>query len=257
MNQLIKSTIIVLLSLSIFACQNDQKTEKYEVDSTNFQLVPIDKKLKGSSEIDEFILPYAKQIDKEMNQVLSLTKKPMFKTDSKFNTAIGNMMADAVFERIQPIAKEKFDIQLDGVLLNYGGIRSGISEGDITVKTAYDIMPFENEVVIVELSYEKVQELFSYLAKAQVAHPIAGMQLEIDHLAEITHQEFHSKKLKEEETYFIATSDYLLKGGDQMNFFIDNENVFETNYKLRNLLIDYFDSKDEIKATKDQRFIKK
>lgn len=256
MNSFLKVTFIFGLSFVLLGCVESTSNKKYELASSLSENREINEALQEDQEIVNFLAPYAKKIDQEMNQELSYTKKPMFKTDSKFNTAIGNLMADAVFEQIKPLAKEKFNIQLDAVLLNYGGIRSGISEGKITVKTAFDIMPFENKVVIVELSYKKMNELFEYLAKNEVAHPFAGIKLEINQLSEITHQKIYSKELKEGETYFIATSDYLLKGGDQMNFFIDNESVFEINYKLRNLFIDYFKSKDEIVAEKDNRFVK-
>lgn len=256
MNGFLKVASIFCLSFVLIGCVESTSRIKLELASSQSENREINLELEEDQEIVNFLKPYAKKIDQEMNEELSYTKKSMFKTDSNFNTAIGNMMADAVLEKIRPLAQEKHGIKVDAVLLNYGGIRSGISEGKITVKTAFDIMPFENEVVIIELSHKKINELFEFLAMGQVAHPIAGMELEIDQLSEITHQKIYSKELKEGETYFIATSDYLLKGGDQMNFFIDNENVFETNYKLRNLFIDYFKSKDEIVAEKDNRFVK-
>lgn len=257
MNNIARLIYTIILSVILIGCEEPKSTVSYQLNKVTASKKEINEELKEDQEIVDFLKPYAKKIDQEMNEELSFTKKSMFKTDSKFNTAIGNLMADAVLEKIRPLVQEKHGIKVDAVLLNYGGIRSGISEGKITVKTAFDIMPFENEVVIVELSHKKIIELFDYLAMGQVAHPIAGIELEIDELSEITHKKIESKELKEGETYFIATSDYLLKGGDQMNFFIDHENVFETNYKIRNLLIDYFKSKDEIVATTDNRFTKK
>ncbi len=252
-----KNSIFFLLVFStLTGCKNKEDSKNLSLIEASSSVQPIDKELKEDEDIKNFILPYAQKIDQEMNEVISYTEKSMFKTDSKLNTPIGNMMADAVFERISPIAQKKFSVELDGVLLNYGGIRSGISEGNITVKTAYDIMPFENEVVIVELTYEKMEALFDYLAKAQVAHPISGIELEIDSLAEIINKKINSKDLEKGKTYHIATSDYLLKGGDQMNFFLDHKKVYTTDYKLRNLFIDYFKSKDQIDPKKDHRFIK-
>ena len=59
-----------------------------------------------------------------MNEVLSYSVAEYKKTDGELNTAIGNLMADAVFERCAQILKKRYNIDLDMVLLNHGGIRA-------------------------------------------------------------------------------------------------------------------------------------
>ena len=56
--------------------------------------------------------------------------------------------------------------------------------------------------------------------------------------------------------YYVATSDFLLNGGDKMDFFNkSSENTF-LNYKIRDLLIDYFIKIDTLKPKIDNRFIR-
>ena len=121
----------------------------------------------------------------------------MFKSDNPLNTAIGNMMADAVLEMANPVFVKRHKDSIDAVLLNYGGIRSGINKGEITTKTAYNIMPFENMVVIAELDAEAMRELIDYLAKNQVAHPIANMNLTIDSQGKIQNVNINGKLVEE------------------------------------------------------------
>jgi hypothetical protein len=42
----------------------------------------------------------------------------------------------------------------------------------------------------------------------------------------------------------VATSDYLANGGDNMTFFKESKIKFDIEYKLRNMLIDYFKKVD-------------
>ena len=48
----------------------------------------------------------------------------------------------------------------DFVLLNFGGIRSGLPSGEITIETAYKIMPFENTS-----SKESMEKALEHLKK--------------------------------------------------------------------------------------------
>jgi hypothetical protein len=62
---------------------------------------------------------------------------------------------------------------------------------------------------------------------------------------------FSCKEPVQKETiYYVGTNDYLSNGGDNMNFF---KRVQKFDYKLRNILIDYFKEVDTIPVIKDIR----
>jgi 2',3'-cyclic-nucleotide 2'-phosphodiesterase (5'-nucleotidase family) len=166
------------------------------------------------------------------------------------------MEADAVMEMLTPVFVSRMKDSLDAVLLNHGGIRATINKGNVTTETGYNIMPFENEAVVVELDAEAMQELFEYLAKAKRAHPIAGLQLILNPDESIHKALIQGKPIDTSKKYYIATNDYLQQGGDRMNFLAKTDTVISTNYKLRNLFIDYFKKKDTIAPVRDLRFIK-
>ncbi|WKX75411.1 hypothetical protein [Zobellia laminariae] len=62
--------------------------------------------------------------------------------------------------------------------------------------------------------------------------------------------------LEEDKTYYVATSNYLVNGGDSMVFFEDAVNITNTDYLIRNAMIDYFKKTDTLKPVIDNRFIK-
>ena len=53
----------------------------------------------------------------------------------------------------------------------------------------------------------------------------------------------------------MATNDYLYNGGDRMTFFQPNEGLHVLDYKIRNVLIDYFKKQDTLNPKRDRRFI--
>lgn len=245
--------LIFLLGISLFSCQN---TDLKKIKVTGEQ-VEINKQIEPDQEIEDFVKPYRDKIADELNTVYSYTPNSMYKNDSPYNSAIANLMADAVIELANPVYEKRTDHQIDAVLLNFGGIRDGIDKGDITMRTAYNIMPFENEIVVAELSANEMKELADYLVKSKGKHPISGLKIELNADGELNSYKIQGKEINEDRTYHVATSDYLVTGGDHMNFFKKAKNVTVLNYKLRSLLVDYFKSKDTIDISSDDRFTQK
>ena len=168
---------------------------------------------------------------------------------------ISNFFADAIYETIAPYYKKRTGQTIDFVLLNFGGIRSDLPKGDITMGSAYNLMPFENEMVVLTMSGEKVQELADYLIKHRLPHPLSKqVQLQITHDGKITHFTIHGKPFNPKATYLVATSDYLMYGGDAMYFFSNPLKADMLDYKVRNVLIDYFTKIDTLHAKQDNRF---
>ena len=56
--------------------------------------------------------------------------------------------------------------------------------------------------------------------------------------------EINNQSLNDNQIYYVATSDYLANGGDNMTFFKESKIKFDIEYKLRNMLIDYFKKVD-------------
>lgn len=245
--------ILFLSPLSLISCKNSESA----VSRIEAEQLEITSSIPPDPEIEAFIAPYRQHIAAEMDSVLAFAPRDLDKKDGDLNTAIGNMMADAVMELASPIFEKRTGKPLDIVLLNFGGIRSTINKGEITTRTAYQVMPFENEVVVAELKGEHLQKMMDYLIEANTAHPIAGMELWIDDQGKVLKALVQGEPIQKDRSYFIATNDYLFLGGDNMNFFSHSISETPLDYKIRNLLIDYFRKKDSIAPVIDQRFIRK
>ena len=144
---------------------------------------------------------------------------------------------------------------IDISLLNHGGIRSIIAKGDVTIRTAYEIMPFENSLIITEMKGSAIQEMAEYIIREKRPHPIDGMEIIIDGKDNIKQIKVQDKPLELDATYYVATSDYLFNGGDSMFFFQKSTAHYDMDYKLRNLFIDYFKKVDTLPVITTQRII--
>ena len=248
MNKLV--LIIGFISL-VLSCDNSKK-----LVTTGGQNISINKDLQAVKDIEYIISPYKENLDKTMNEVLSFSMDTYSKNDGDYNTAVGNLMADAVFELTSPLFKSRTGKNIDMVLLNHGGIRSNLPKGNITTKTAYSLMPFENSVVVTALKGSVILEMTNYLKSFKKAHPISGLELVLN--ADNSYRKIlvGGKSVDSEKTYYVATNDYLYKGGDRMDFFKKSDTLYDLNYKIRNVLLDYFSKNDTLNPTIDQRFIK-
>ncbi|WP_323787831.1 5'-nucleotidase C-terminal domain-containing protein [Psychroserpens sp.] len=244
--------IFFLTCLSLILFSSCKSNHLYKIEGRQ---IAITDSLKADQSIEDYIEPYRIQINTSLDSVISYAKDTYSKRDGHLNTAIGNMMADAVYEQSNPVFKSRTGHDIDFVLLNHGGIRSIISKGAISTRTAYSVMPFENSVVVVDMKGDKVQELVNYLVKEQRAHPIHGLQIILDQNLELKSATIGGENIDPSKTYHVATNDYLYNGGDRMTFFKPNEKLHDLNYKIRNVLIDYFTKKDTIAPVIDDRFI--
>ncbi|MBT8264988.1 MAG: 5'-nucleotidase C-terminal domain-containing protein [Bacteroidia bacterium] len=245
-----KHFLFICSLLFITSCNEANYLTRIEGDR-----LEINDSLKGIDSIDQFIEPFRNQVNKNLDSVISYAMDTYSKTDGVLNTAIGNFMADLVFEEGNPIYKSRTGNDIDLVLLNHGGIRSIISKGNITTRTAFEVMPFENSIVVVELKGVVVKELIDYLKRAKRAHPISKLQLKLDAEFEVLEATINGNAIEDHNIYHVATNDYLYGGGDRMDFFQKSDSLHVLDYKIRNAIIDHLHKYDTINPVIDDRFI--
>lgn len=244
--------LLFLLLIILNSCKGEYNSLT-EIDGKR---IAVDTSLAGEKEITEFIRPYKEHLNATLDSTLAYNPEFLSKRNGDLNTAIGNLMADGLMEQTNPLFEKRTGKKIDLVLLNHGGIRAEIPIGNVTTRTAYQIMPFENEVVIAEITGKKIKEMLNYLGEAKSAHPVSGIKIVADKDYNIVKATINGEEIRDDKTYFVATSDYLVSGGDNMRFFEDPVNLYETDYKIRNAMIDYFKKVDTIKSAIDNRYIR-
>ena len=175
--------------------------------------------------------PYKDSLDKTMNEVIGFSTNGLTKKQPE--SVLGNFMTDA----IKTMTEKKFNTKIDAAFLNFGGIRSYIPKGEVTIGKIFELMPFDNVVVVQVL---KGSELISFLNRVceKGGWPVSeGLTYSIKDkkLGEVF---INNKPLEPTAIYKIANSDYIANGGDncEMLKLIPKQNL---NYLMRDALLEY------------------
>jgi 2',3'-cyclic-nucleotide 2'-phosphodiesterase (5'-nucleotidase family) len=226
---------------------------KYYITKIEGKEIVVTNNNKEIPEIAAYIKPYREHIDQELNAPISYAPETLDKS-GKWQTTIGNLLADITLQRGNTIFYTRENKKIDLCILNNGGIRSIIPKGKITLKTAFEVMPFENTSIVVALKREQILEMVNYFISEKKPHPISGITFTIS-INGPKNILIQGKPIENERVYYVITNDYLANGGDKMDFFKKGTATYDLNYKLRNILIDYFKETDTIPIIKDQRIV--
>ena len=247
--------VLYLPILSVYfitvGCKTESNQKNYGYN------IEINQQVLSDSSIVKYYQPFKKNLEESlMNTPISYSPETYKKNDGELNSTLSNMFADATYEMSNPVFNKMSGKNIDIVLLNNGGIRSIISKGNISEKTAFELMPFENSIVVLELNGLSIIKMIDYLRKVKLQHPISGLQITLNNDYSVNEVKINGVSIENEKKYYVATTDYLLEGGDKMYFLAETTKTTDINYKMRDILIDYFKKYDTLKLKSDNRFIR-
>ena len=248
----LKHFVLLLTFLIIVSCGQ----QKYTVSRIDGKKIAIGKEYSDSPEIENYIKPFRDYIDKDLSTVLAYNPENLDKTKGEWQTNIGCFIADIVLDKCNPIFASREAKSIDICLLNHGGIRSIIPKGNVTARNAYEVMPFENSTSVIALKSDQILELINYIITEKKPHPISGLKFTISKENKPKNILIQGKNLDTTKVYYVVTNDYLANGGDNMTFFKKGIQRYDLDYKLRNIIIDYFKDVDTLKINSDIRIIK-
>ena len=173
--------------------------------------------IEPDAEIVSMINDYSEELDKEMNQVIGIGAKDLMK--EKPESTLGNWMADIIHKK----SEAYYGKSIDMALVNYGGIRiPTLPQGEITKRTMFELMPFDNMLVVLHVDAATMQELFERMA-GYGGWPISHQVKYIINEGKPENITIHGKPLEENKIYTIALSDFIADGGDKCFFFKDKK----------------------------------
>lgn len=226
------SIYIIALFCFLVACTSTPKLQKVETSMMELNSKTVEP---TDSSFIKTVLPYKTKLDSIMNEVLGTSEQALLKGLPE--GTLGDFVSDAVLKKTNDVYKPTDNIKADICLLNNGGLRSQLPKGKITLGNVFELMPFENEIVILTLSGEKTKQLFESLVENNGA-PFSGAIVK-GKGKKMTELTIGGKAFDVSKTYKVATSDYLAGGGDKYYFFSSPIKVDTLKYKLRDAIVDY------------------
>lgn len=178
----------------------------------------------------KLIRPYKIGVDTQMHVVIGRTAVPLSKAQPE--STLGNLVADAQLEIVQRI-----DPGVQISVVNYGGIRIPyISPGTITKGKIFELMPFDNEIVIMNISGGLLDSFCQHMA-AWGGWPVSGISFLLREKRADSIW-VSGKLLDPEGSYKIVVSDYIAGGGDRCSF-LEPLIPEKTGILLRDAIMEY------------------
>ncbi|UYZ63242.1 5'-nucleotidase C-terminal domain-containing protein [Hymenobacter weizhouensis] len=159
----------------------------------------------------DLIAPYRQRVTEQMTTVLG--QAPAAITKNPGESPLANFVGDLQRQRASRELGQPVDL---GVMSN-GGLRAPIPAGPVTMGAVFELMPFENELVVLSTPGPVVQQLFDYAARVKM--PVSGAVYAVTQEGKPTSISIGGQPFDLARTYTIAISDYLAGGGDNMTFF--------------------------------------
>jgi hypothetical protein len=99
------------------------------------------------------------------------------------SNALGQLVADEMLAHLRSMPEHTVDL----FVTNDGGLRTPLYGGQILLRHVYEVMPFDNELVVLELDGATVQRILDLVAR-KGGEPLAGARLVIDPTAGRAHE---------------------------------------------------------------------
>ncbi len=246
-----KVVVIIASSILFIGCTQPYKTSSYKV--TN---ISIDKGILADSAMQSEIEPYRKEIDSKMDKVIGQSEKQMLV--SKPESPLSNFISDIIQNRVHEyLMVNNADTLPLLTLMNIKGIRSPIPQGEVTLRNIFELMPFENELVVLTLPGDSILSLFNFLGHTK-GDGIAGASVKFKDTT-VSEVLIGNKPLDVSKNYILATSDYLADGGDYYQMIVNPIQRTTINIKLRDAIIESIEEQNSkgniLKADMDGRII--
>ena len=238
--------IFILVALCCSACHRPGK-----VVSKTSKIHMIDSTLDAIQDTQyiAYMEPIKAELEAQLNAPIGYAPKDLEVYQPE--CPMLNWASDALLAIARDLCPESVDV----AVVNIGGMRCNWGAGDITFRHVFELMPFDNMLVVLTLKGSDLQQLGEIFAYSG-GQGIAGMRIKAvgdkvmqqDALVTINGQAIEMDK-----TYTVATSDYLSQGNDGMLPLKNHIQCWNSEEKIRDLYIEYIKQVKVVEARVDGR----
>ncbi len=226
MNKKTTHSIFAIIVATFLACN-----PVYRASSVQYKDYPVSNFQKDSS-LQLLLQPYADSVNSSMNAVIAQLAVDVDKRQPE--STLGNLMADAM----KLIGEKYYQTTIDASFVNYGGIRiPSVKAGAITRGKVFEMMPFDNIIVLQKLKGTVLKEFLDHVA-GRGGWPVSGITMKIKN-KKAENIMIGGKALDMNAVYTIANSDYVANGGDDCEM-LRTIPQLNKGFLFRDAIIEYF-----------------
>lgn len=142
---------------------------------------------------------------------------------------IGYLVTDAM----------RFAGRADIAMTNSGGLRADLDAGVITRGRIYELMPFDNTIVTLEMNEAELRAAFEEGLRSGRVLQVSGLQVTYEPGRVIDLRRENGAPLEPGRSYKVAINNFLATGGDGYRSFKNGRNVSDTNLPVRDAIETY------------------
>ena len=228
MKRIICFFLITFLGIT-FASYAQNHSYKY-----NYRMVRLDSTY--DSKLDPKLVSYMERhkarLDKKMNEVIGHCDVTMNVESPK--SPLSDLLTDLMLKDGPAAIKQD---PCDLSILNFGGIRTNMQAGDVTVGDIFKISPFDNYLVIATVKGSELRKAVSRFRLDALAAASAGM--EVSYKNNVPYRILiQGKELQDDALYRLITLNFIAEGGDNILSDIQYESLEYSMLVFRDFLID-------------------
>lgn len=142
----------------------------------------------------------------EVKQVIACSTRPMLRYRPECE--LSNWFVDALMRA----AEEKSGRKVSFGIVNFGGIRVDMPQGDVLLDDIMSMFPFKNNLCYLELQGKDLRALLEQLAATRW-QAIGGVRCVVKD-GRLVSAEVDGRPIEDDKFYGVATISFLLDGGD-------------------------------------------
>jgi 2',3'-cyclic-nucleotide 2'-phosphodiesterase (5'-nucleotidase family) len=203
---------------------------------------PITAATPDDPELARVIAPLAAEIRASYGRVIAQAPDGLVRRAEPGEFPLGFLLADAM----RAAAAAAIGREVPLALTNSGGLRRDLPVGPVHVGDLYEVMPFDNELVVAEYTGAEVLAIVREGIQRRGGEPVAGVRVTavgpLD-APRVTLAWPEGTAIDLAASYRLATSDYLLANGDATPTLKRGRNVVLTSIPVRQALIDWCETR--------------
>ncbi|THH41508.1 5'-nucleotidase C-terminal domain-containing protein [Neolewinella litorea] len=228
----ILALLLAIISVLTLACGRPLTDP---VTSPRLYEITPDVERDSSAEIQRMaatIAPYSARLETVMNRILAEVAVPLTKAQPE--SSLGNWTADLTLAAARDLFPE---VDIAFAVQNYGGLRvNEIGTGPLLVSEMYELMPFDNELVVVEVTGAELEEFVAHTL-SDGGWPVSEGLSAVRNGGMVTVR-VNGQPVDPGAIYHIAMPDYVANGGSDSAMLVGKRQM-ASGRLVRDLLIEY------------------
>ncbi|MEO1052101.1 MAG: 5'-nucleotidase [Bacteroidota bacterium] len=193
--------------------------------------VEINSDVEGSEHIEAIIAPYRDRLDSTMEEVIGYASHDLT-TQGEYESTLGTFVTKLLRDQSASFYEKQVDV---AIMNHHGGLRAPINKGPITLGEVFEVMPFENEMVLLDIPGDSLTKVIEFISQSgrSMIWP-ASFHITASGVENI---QVDGQEIDPNKHYTLAISDYLANGGGSFKMLKPLKRLDVRPIKLRDMIV--------------------